>query len=189
MPQPNVPLISFPIENYKTKTAGFLSHTQSPTKTSIDEHTSWQPWYYLTCYICKTLWTMSTFWGMSILLQNRVCLFVLIVVFRNSYWFVSSRALRFGVVPVLCNHEVWQSSDMMYPAVNNPNITSGFRFNKCSVSLASELRSFIVLRPSPALAKGQSAPSTAHYNTLAPLPRHNLIWPKSELLILISYVL
>ena len=48
---------------------------------------------------------------------------------------------------------------MTYPAVNDPNITSGFTFNKRSVSLASELRSFVVLRPSPE----QSAPSAARY--------------------------
>ena len=48
---------------------------------------------------------------------------------------------------------------MTYPAVNDPNITSGFTFNKRSDSLASELRSFVVLRPSPE----QSAPSAARY--------------------------
>ena len=74
---------------------------------------------------------------------------------------MSSGAPRFGVVPVLCNHVVWQSSDMTYPAVNEPNITSGFTFNKRSLSLASELRCFVVLRPSPE----QSAPSAARYNT------------------------
>ena len=73
---------------------------------------------------------------------------------------MSSGAPRFGVVPVLCNREVWQSSDMTYPAVNDPSITSGLTFNKRSVSLASELRSFVVLRPSPE----QSAPSAARYN-------------------------
>ena len=74
---------------------------------------------------------------------------------------MSSGAPRFGVVPVLCNHEVWQSSDMTYPAVTDPNITSGFTFNKRSVSLASELRSFVVvLRPSPE----QSVPSAARYD-------------------------
>ena len=100
--------------------------------------------------------------GWSILLRNCVCLFVSIVVFRNSCWFMSSGAPRFGVVPVLCNREVWQSSDMTYPAVNDPNITSGFTFNKRSVSLVSELRSFVVLRPSPE----QSALSAARYNTV-----------------------
>ena len=74
---------------------------------------------------------------------------------------MSSGAVQARVVPVLCNREVWQSSDMTYPAVNDPNITSGFTFNKRSVSLASELRSFVVLRPSP----DQSAPSAARYNT------------------------
>ena len=39
---------------------------------------------------------------------------------------------------------------MTYPAVNDPNITSGFTFNKRSVSLASELRSFVGLRRSRA---------------------------------------
>ena len=73
---------------------------------------------------------------------------------------MSSGAPRFGVVPVLCNREVWQSSDMTYPAVNDPNITSGFIFNKRSVSLAAELRSFVVLRPSPE----QSVPSAARYS-------------------------
>ena len=87
------------------------------------------------------------------------CLFVLIVVFRNSCWFVSSGGPRFGVVPVLCNREVWQSPGMTYLAVNDPNITSGFTFNTRSVSLASELRSFVVLRPSPE----QTAPSAARY--------------------------
>ena len=72
---------------------------------------------------------------------------------------MSSGAPRFGVVPVLCNRVVWQSSDMTYPAVNDPNITSGFTFNKRSVSLASELRCFVVLRPSPE----QGAPSAARY--------------------------
>ena len=97
----------------------------------------------------------------NILLRNGVCLFVLIVVLCNSCWFVSSGAPRFGVVPVLCNREVWQSSDMTYLAVNDPNITSGFTFNERSVSLASELRSFVVLRPSP---KQSAPPSTARYN-------------------------
>ena len=52
---------------------------------------------------------------LNLLLLNRV---LLIVVFCNSCWFVSSGAPRFGVVPVLCNREVWQSSDMTYPAYN-----------------------------------------------------------------------
>ena len=72
---------------------------------------------------------------------------------------MSSGAPRFGVVPVLCNRVVWQSSDMTYPAVNNPNITSGFTLNKHSVSLASDLHCFVVLRPLPE----QSAPSAARY--------------------------
>ena len=75
---------------------------------------------------------------------------------------MSSGAPRFGVVPVLYNRVVWQSSDMTYPAVNDPNITSGFTFNKRSVSLTAELRSFVVLRPSPE----QSAPSAARYNIM-----------------------
>ena len=75
---------------------------------------------------------------------------------------MSSGAPSFGVVPALCNREVWQSSDMTCPAVNDPNITSGFTFNKRSVSLASELRSFVVLRPSPE----QNAPSAARYSIL-----------------------
>ena len=87
---------------------------------------------------------------------------MLIVVFCNSCWFVPSGAPRFGVVPALCNREVWQSSDMTYPAVNDPNITSGFTFNKRSLSLASELRCFVVLRPSPE----QSAPSAVRYNII-----------------------
>ena len=64
---------------------------------------------------------------------------------------------------------VWQSSEMTYPAVNDPNITSGFTFNKRSVSLASELRSFVVLRPS----SEQSAPSAARFNTVSPCQMQN----------------
>ena len=104
----------------------------------------------------------SLFLSYSIVTESCLSLRVWIVVFCNSCWFMSSGALRFRVVPVSCNRMVWQSSDMTYPAVNDPNITSGFTFNKRSVSLASELRSFVVLRPSPE----QSAPSVARYSII-----------------------
>ena len=92
------------------------------------------------------------------MLRNRVRLFVLIVVFVIVLIRVERSPEVWGRSGIV--QPVWQSSDMTYPVVNDPNITSGFTFNKRSVSLASELRSFVVLRPSPE----QSAPSAACYN-------------------------
>ena len=80
--------------------------------------------------------------------------------------------------------EVWQSSDMMYPAVNDPNITSGFTFNKLSVSLMFELRSFVVLQP----LLEQSAPSAARYNILQDAPRSSMIlWCLGNILSWINF--
>ena len=86
---------------------------------------------------------------------------------------MSSGAPRFGVIPVSCNREGWQSSDMRYPAVNDPNITSGSTFNKRSVSLASKLCSSVFLRPSPE----QSAPSAVCYSMNTPSPTWFLLVP------------
>ena len=74
------------------------------------------------------------------MLWNRVRLFVLIVVFVIVLIHVERSPEVWGCSGIV--QPVWQSSDMTYPAVNNPNITLGFTFNKRSVSLASELRSF-----------------------------------------------
>ena len=62
---------------------------------------------------------------------------------------------QIDIVPVLlCNREVWQSSDMTYPAVNDPNITSGFTLNvlfhsrpSCVPSSSSGLRRSRARRP------------------------------------------
>ena len=86
---------------------------------------------------------------------------MLIVVSGNSVRFVldmPSRTPKVNrVVSVLHKHQVWQSSNATYPAATDPNINSGFAINTRSPSRASELRSFVVLRPSPALAKGHGA--------------------------------
>ena len=87
---------------------------------------------------------------------------------------MSSGPPGFGVVLVLCTRKVGQSLDMTYPAVNDPNITSGFTFNERSVSIVSELCCFVVIRPSPE----QSTPAAACYNIICELifPDRSCSW-------------
>ena len=98
-----------------------------------------------------------------IFLRNRVCLSV----FKLLCFVICADSCRaepqgLGSFRYCATAGSGNSSDMTYPAVNDPNITSGFTFNERSVSLASELRCFVVLRPSPE----QSTPSAARYNMI-----------------------